>query len=111
MLKGFWRFYKKEKWVNKYVEIQNSLYQRLENIVNDELDTSINKLVDACIENFKIDNGKIIIYPKEENEITVGRTIRVRESMYNKLEEYRKMYGISVYQLINISIRYTLDGN
>jgi hypothetical protein len=111
MLKGFWRFYEKEKWLNKYVEIQNSLYEQLQNIVDNEIDTSINKLVDACIENYKVVDDKIIIYSKVDSEVNVGRTIRIRESMWNKLEDYRNKYGISIIQLINISIRYTLDNN
>lgn len=111
MLKGFWRFYKKEKWLNKYVEIQNGLYEQLQKIVDNELDTSINKLVDASIDNYVVEDNKIIILPSPSNEITVGRTIRMRESMWNKLEEHRNKYGISIYKLINICIRYTLNGN
>ena len=43
------------------------------------------------------------------NEITIARSIRLRESMWNKLDNYKKDYDISLYKLINMSIKYTLE--
>lgn len=77
--------------------------------INSVLDASINKLIDSCVENFKIENDEIIYYKKPKNEITIARSIRLRESMWNKLDKLKKEYDISLYKLINMSIKYTLD--
>ena len=110
MQKGFYRFYPKEKWINRNIEIEHSLYTELKNISENELDASINKLIDSCVENFKIENEQIIFYKKPKDEITIARSIRLRESMWKKLDELKKDYDISLYKLINMSIKYTLDG-
>ena len=109
MQKGFYRFYPREKWINRNVEIEDSLYSELKKISEKELDASINKLIDACVENFKIEDDKIVYYKKPKNEITIARSIRLRESMWNKLDGYKREYDISLYKLINMSIKYTLD--
>lgn len=109
MRKGFYRFYPKEKWINRNVEIEDSLYSELERISETELDASINKLIDACVEYFEIEGDKIVYYKKPKNEITIARSIRMRESMWNKLDTYKKDYDISLYKLINMAIKYTLE--
>ena len=111
MQKGFYRFYPKEKWINRNIEIEDSLYSELKKISEDILDVSINKLIDACVENFKIENEQIVYYKKPKNEITIARSIRLRESMWNKLDELKNDYDISLYKLINMAIKYTLDDN
>ena len=90
MLKGFYRFCPKEKWINKNIEIEETLYSELKRLSENELDTSINKLIDACVENFKIENNTLIYYKKPDNEISISRSIRLRESMWNKLEKQKK---------------------
>lgn len=109
MQKGFYRFYLKEKWINRNIEVEDSLYSELKRISENVLDASINKLIDSCVENFKIEDNKIIYYKKPKDEITIARSIRLRESMWNKLDQYKKEYDISLYKLINMSIKYTLD--
>ena len=109
MQKGFYRFYQKEKWINRNIEIEDTLYSELKRLSENELDASINKLIDACVENFKIENDSITYYKKPKDEITIARSIRLRESMWNKLDEFKKDYDISLYKLINMSIKYTLD--
>ena len=111
MQKGFYRFYRKENWINRNIEIEDTLYTELKSIVDNQLDTSINKLIDACVENFKIENDTVIYYKKPKNEITIARSIRLRESMWAKLDKLKKYYDISLYKIINISIKYTLEDN
>ena len=109
MQKGFYRFYPKEKWINRNIEIEESLYAELKRLSEQVLDASINKLIDACVEHFTIENDTIIYYKKPKEEITIARSIRLRESMWNKLDDYKKDYDISLYKLINMSIKYTLE--
>lgn len=102
------RFYKKEKWLKKSVEIEGTLYDRLKEISTKDIDASVNKIIDACIDDFEI-GEKVIIYKKEKNEINVARSVIIRESMYKKLENMREKYGISISKLINIAIRSGLE--
>ena len=111
MQKGFFRFYPREKWLNKNIEIEESLYAELKKLSENDIDASINKLIDACVENFKIEDNTVIYYKKPKNEISISRSIRLRESMWNKLETFKKEYDISIYKLINMSIKYTLENN
>lgn len=102
------RFYPKERWVKKSVEIEGNLYDRLIEISSKEIDASVNKIIDACIDDFEI-GDKVIIYKKDRNEINVGRSIIIRESIYKKLDFMREKYGISISKLINIAIREGLE--
>ena len=102
------RFYPKEKWVKKSAEIEGKLYDRLKEIADKELDASVNKIIDACVDDLKLDE-KVVIYKKEKGEINVARSIIIRESMYKKLEELRDKYGVSISKLINIAIRSGLE--
>ncbi len=103
-MEWFDRFLRKEKWIKKSAEIEGNLYDRLKEISENDLDASINKIVDACINDLSL-GEKVVIYKKENNEINVARSIIIRESMYKKLEEMREKYGISISKLINIAIR------
>ena len=103
-MEWFDRFLRKEKWIKKSAEIEGNLYDRLKEISENDLDASINKIVDACINDLSL-GEKVVIYKLENNEINVARSIIIRESMYKKLEEMREKYGISISKLINIAIR------
>ena len=102
------RFYTKEKWVKKSAEIEGKLYDRLKEITENELDASVNKIIDACVDDLKLED-KVVIYKKDKNEINVARSIIVRESVYKKLEDLREKYGISISKIINIAIKIGLE--
>ncbi len=98
------RFYKKEKWCKKSVEIEGNQYEKLKEISSYELDASVNKIIDACVDDLELPD-KVILYKKEKNEINIIRSIIIRESMYKKLEQLREKYDISIYKLLNIAIK------
>ena len=52
-----------------------------------------------------IDHPFIKYFEKDKEEIYVARSIIIRESMYEKLEDMRQKYGISITKLINIAIK------
>ena len=110
MNKMYWfqKFNKKEELIKKSTEIEGTLYDELKEIASTKLEASVNKIIEACIEDFNIDK-KIIIYQKPKNEISVARSIIIRESMYEKLDNMRKEYGISITKLINVAIKEGLD--
>ena len=102
------RFYKKEKWIKKSVEIEGKLYDKLKEISNKELEASVNKIIDACIDSLEI-GEKVVIKKKKKDEINVARSIIIRESIYKKLEDMRERYGISISKLVNIAIKTGLE--
>ena len=102
------KFNKKEKWVKKSAEIEGNLYDKLKEISDKELDASINKIIDACVDDLKLED-KVVIYKKEKDEINVARSIIIRESIYKKLEDLREKYGISISKIVNIAIKTGLE--
>ena len=105
---------KKLKWIEaRKEEVLNIKYYHVvftipSEISSNELDASINKIIDACIDDLEI-GEKVVIYRKEKNEINVARSIIIRESIYKKLEDMREKYGISISKLVNIAIRTGLE--
>ena len=105
---------KKLKWIEaRKEEVLNIKYYHVvftipSEISSNELDASINKNIDACIDDLEI-GEKVVIYRKEKNEINVARSIIIRESIYKKLEDMREKYGISISKLVNIAIRTGLE--
>lgn len=98
---------KKDNLIRRRIEIDNSLYEQLEKL-SKIYDASINKLVNiAIIEMIKTENVKV--YEKSENEIVEAHNFGIRETSYNKLEELKVKYGLSIFKLINIAIYNALN--
>ena len=99
---------KKKKTISKKINIDNSLYEKLEEIANIKYDASINKIVNIAILEL-IETEDINVYKKKENEISEPHSFLIRESSYAKLEKLREKYGISVCRLVNIAINNALS--
>ena len=100
---------KKDNLLKRRIEIDNSLYEQLEKL-SKIYDASINKLVNiAIIEMIKTENVKI--YEKPDNEIVEAHNFAIRETSYNKLEEFKNKYGLSIYKLTNIAIYNALNSD
>ena len=98
---------KKDNLLKRRIEIDNSLYEQLVKLA-DVYDASINKLVNiAIIELIKTEN--VNVYEKPNNEISEAHNFAIRESSYNKLEELKNKYGLSIYKLTNIAIYNALN--
>ena len=103
----FSRFYKKEKMLSRTLEIDDSLYEKLEFLSNNIYDASINKLVNAAIEEI-IETENIKFYKPKRNSY-VSRSFLIRESFLEKLYILKKKYRISIYLLVNIAIKNAID--
>lgn len=99
---------KKEKTIQKKIVIDNSLYEKLEELANNKYDASVNKIVNVAIIEL-INTEEINLYKKKENEISVSHSFLIRESSYLKLEKMREKYGISICRLVNIAINNALN--
>ena len=98
---------KKDNLIRRRIEIDNTLCEQLEKLAK-VYDASINKLVNvAIIEMIKTEN--VDVYEKSENEIVEAHNFGIRETSYNKLEELKVKYGLSIFKLINIAIYNALN--
>lgn len=105
---AFDRFWKREALLKKTIEIDNSLYEKLNELSEKEYQTSTNQLINACIEEL-IKTNNIKIYEKDRNEISVQHSLLIRETLFNGLEEMRERYNLSIYKLVNIAIKNALE--
>ena len=97
----------KDKLIRRRIEIDSSLYEQLEQLV-DKYDASINKMVNvAIIEMISAEN--LQIYKKLDNEISEIRNFAIRESSYMELEKLKEKYGLPICRLINIAIYNALN--
>lgn len=101
------RFYKKEKMINRTLEIDEKFYIELEKLSKEVYDASISKLVNVAIEEL-IKTEKIKLYKREKNILYVTRSFLIRSSFLDELYVLRDKYGISIRLLINIAIRNAL---
>lgn len=99
---------KKDNLLKRRIEIDNTLYEKLVELT-DVYDASVNKLVNiAIIDMIKKENVKV--YERPDNEIVEAHNFAIRETSYNKLEELKNKYGLSIYKLTNIAIYNALNG-
>ncbi|MCI9063868.1 MAG: hypothetical protein HFJ17_04630 [Clostridia bacterium] len=103
----FSKFYKKEKMLSRTLEIDETLYEKLNYLSKNVYDASINKLVNASIEEL-IDSENIKFYKSTRNSY-ISRSFLIRESFLEKLYILKKKYRISIYLLVNIAIKNAID--
>ena len=103
----FDRFYEKETLVRKTIEIEDSLYSQLGELAKNKYDASVNMLINACIEELiKTEN---INYQKEDKDLALKHSLLIRKSFVIGLENLKDKYNISIYKLVNMTIRNALN--
>lgn len=105
---AFDRFWEKDNLLRKTMVIDNSLYEKLNEIAYNKYQTSTNQLINACIEEL-IKTKKVNVYAKASGELSIKHSLLIRETLFNELEKMRDSYNISIYKLVNIAIRNALD--
>lgn len=101
------RFWPKDELVQKTIEIESSLYDEIEYLCENVYDTSVSKLINACIDEL-IKTQDVKLYPKENNELFTKHSLILRKSSLKNLEKLKDKYGVSVYKLIHIAIKNVL---
>lgn len=100
---AFDKFLGKEKLIRKTIEIDNNLYEELRKLSDNKYDASVNKLINASIEEL-VNTENIKVYVKDKNEISLKHTLLIRESLVIALDELKDKYGLSIYKLVNMAI-------
>ena len=104
----FDRFWKRDKLLKKTIDIDNTLYEKLNELSKTVYNTSTNQLINACIEEL-LNTRNIKIYEKPDGEITDQRSLLIRKSLFDGLEQLREKYNLSIYKLVNIAIKNAID--
>lgn len=97
------RFFPKDNLIQKTVEIDSLLFDKIEYLSQNVYDASISKIINACIDELIFDK-KIELYEKSKDEISLKHTIIIREQSLKELEKLKENYDISINKLINIAI-------
>lgn len=105
---AFYRFWKREPLLKKTIEIDDDLYEKIEELSKTTYHTSKNQLINGCIEEL-IKTKNVKLYEKETDKKPVQHSLLIRESLFKGLEEIREKYNLSIYKLVNIAIKNALD--
>ena len=104
----FDKFYDKDIIVQKTLEIETSLYDRIEFLSENVYDATVSKLINACIDDL-VETEDIKIYPKVGNELYLKHSLLLRRYSLDNLEILKAKYDFSLYKLVNIAIKRALD--
>lgn len=96
------------KRIQKSVNLDDSLYEDLKDLIFNKYDATISELINVCIENY-IAKNKPSYYAKPDNETVTYRSIIIRKNNYEALQEMHKETGISFTRLLNSAIKEFLD--
>ena len=105
---AFDRFWKRDELVKKTIAIDNVLYEKLDEISKTNFHTSKNQLINACIDEL-IKSENIKIYKIQRGRTTEQRSLLIRKSLFEGLEELRDKYNLSIYKLLNIAINNAIE--
>ncbi len=98
------RFWEHDILIQKTIEIESNLYDKIEYLSENIYDASISKIINACIDDL-IEKENVQLYTKEDNELFTKHSIILRKRSLDNLNLLKEKYGISVYKLIYIAIK------
>ena len=105
---AFDKFEKKEEIIRMTVEIEDNLYDNLAELSRTFYDTSVNKLINAAIEQL-IKTENIQLYQKSKNTFSTKRSLLIKKSIVTGLEKLKEKFDIPFYRLVNMAIRNAID--
>lgn len=104
------RFWKRDILVQKTIDIDSDLYDKIEYLSENVYDASISKIINACIDEL-VEKENIKMYPKENNELLTKHSLILRKNSLENLNKLKDKYGIAVYRLIHIAIKNVLEND
>lgn len=105
---AFDKFDRREEKIRQTIEIDDSLYEELSKLSQNVYDASVNKLINASIEEL-IKTEDIKISEKENKNLVVKHSLLLRRSLIQGLEKLKEKYDISLYKLVNMAINNALN--
>lgn len=109
-MKAVEKLYKKEKIIQRSIHLDDDLYARLQYLSDNVLDATVSKIINVCIEDY-IDRKDFGYYKRPNDVGSMYRSLKLRESLYNALNELKRNTGISFTRLLNDAINKFLDKN
>lgn len=108
-MKAIERLYEKDNYtIQRSVNLEDTLYTRLKELVEKKYDASISDIINVSIEHY-INRNEIKYVPKDKDEITIYRSVMIRKKNFDTLTEISNKTGIFVTRLINMAIKQFLD--
>lgn len=99
------KLYKKEnKTIAKAINIDDSLYDKLQEVINQNYDATISDVVNVAAEEYILKN-KPKYYAKPKEETVTYRNLKLRAEVITKLNAYHNQTGISFTRLLNDAIK------
>lgn len=105
---AFDKFELKEKTIRKTIEIEDELYEKLKDLSQNVYDTSVNKMINAAIEEL-IKYENIQLYKKESKSLAVKHSLLIKTSLADGLDKLKEKYELSIYKLVNMAIRNAIN--
>lgn len=100
-------FLKREKRQRRCYEIEDRIYTLLETL-SEIYEASISDIINICID-YLSRTEKIALYERPADEIVVRHTLYITEKNIKALDRMKETYGISIFRLVNMAIKVTLD--
>lgn len=94
------------KCITKTINIEISLYEKLQNVISKRYDATVSDVINVIIEDY-LENNKPTFYGKRDG--VIYRSIRMRKKNLEGLKKMSSETGISVTRLINVAIKEFLD--
>lgn len=98
------------KTVRKTINIDDSLYAELIELITNKYDATISDIVNICLEEY-IETNQPKYYEKPAMESVTYRSIMIRQNNLNHLKLMHKETGISITRLLNSSIKEFIQKN
>ena len=97
----------KEKSIQKTIDIDEDLYQRLNKVAKTKFNQTTSKLINACI--FELAETENMQLYKNEGGIQLKHTVMFSKEALETLEKLKKKYNIPTCKLIGIAINNVIE--
>lgn len=101
------RLNKREQLIQKTINIDSDLYERLANLSRYKYEESISRIINACI--YELAQTENIFIYNVKNTLFVKHTIIFKKSALKELNRLKNKYNISICKLVNIAINNVID--
>lgn len=97
-------YLKDNKKIQKCVNLDDDLYNKLKELSEKKYDATISEIINICLEEY-IDKNNPTYYPKKKSEFTTNRSIMIRKNNEAGINEFHNKTGISFTRLLNGAIK------